>query len=75
MGLSKQQVEDREPWKYYLTLWERDLLYLAGRFEGWLNIAVDLGFSLEKIMTPWAFADAGRRIKVMKWEEYREIVG
>lgn len=73
MSLSKRQSEDREPWKHYLTLWERDLLCLAGRFEGWLNIAVDLGFSVEKIMAPWTFADAGRRVKIMKWEEYKEL--
>ena len=71
MALSKQQKEDLQPWKTHLTLWERDLLHLAGKFEGWLDIAVDLGFTVEKIMKPWTFPDAGRRIKVMTWEEFR----
>ena len=71
MALSKKQIEDAAPWKTHLCLWERDLLYLAGEFEGWLNKAVELGFSVEKIMKPWTFPDAGRRIKIMTWEEYR----
>jgi hypothetical protein len=71
MTLSKRQIEDREPWKTHLCLWERDLLYLAGKFENWLNIAVSLGFGIERILKPWTFKDAGRRIKVMTWAEYR----
>lgn len=71
MSLSKKQKEDLEPWKTYLTLWERDLLYLAGKFEGWFDIAVDLGFAPEKVMKPWTFKDAGRRVKIMTWAEYR----
>lgn len=70
MALSKQQKVDREPWKTHLCLWERDLLHLAGEFEGWLDIAVDLGFSVEKIMKPWTFPDEGRRVKIMTWDEY-----
>jgi hypothetical protein len=72
MSLSKQQRENLAPWKTHLTLWERDLLYLAGKFEGWLDIAVDLGFTVEKIMKPWTFKDAGRRVKIMTWQEYRD---
>jgi len=71
MALSKRQIEDLTPWKSHLCLWERDLIHLAGQYEGWLDIAVDLGLRVEKIMKPWTFADAGRRIKVMTWEEYR----
>ena len=71
MALSKQQKKDLEPWKTHLLLWERDLLYLAGKFEGWLDIAVDLGFTVEKIMKPWTFTDAGRRINVMTLDEYK----
>ncbi len=72
--LSKQQLEDRAPWKTHLCLWERDLLDLASKFEGWLDIAVDLGFTVEKIMKPWTFKDEGRRIKVMTWDEYRVLI-
>ena len=74
MSLSKQQLEDLQPWKTHLCLWERDLLHLAGLFEGWLDIAVDLGFSVEKIMKPWTFKDAGRRVKVMTLDEYRVLM-
>ena len=70
MMLSKTQRDDLAPWKTHLTLWERDLLAMAGDFENWLDIAVDLGFSVEKIMKPWTFPDAGRRVKIMTWEEY-----
>lgn len=73
MTLSAQQKLNEQPWKHYLCLWERDLLYLAGKFEGWLDIAVDLGFSVEKIMQPWAFKDTGRCIKIMPWNEYKLI--
>ena len=72
--LSKQQIEDRQPWKTHLCLWERDLLYLAGKFDNWLDIAVNLGFTVEKVMKPWTFPDAGRRIKIMTWEEFRGVV-
>jgi len=71
MSLSNKQKLDREGWKNCFWLWERDLLCLAGRFEGWLDIAVDCGFTVEKIMKPWTFPDAGRRIKVATWEEFR----
>ena len=70
MTLSKTQLEDQKPWQTHFLLWERDLLHLAGLFEGWLDIAVDLGFSVEKIMKPWKYPDAGARIKVMTWEQY-----
>ena len=72
MSLSKQQREDLQPWKTHLTLWERDLLHLAGQFEGWLDIAVDLGFTVEKIMQPWTFQDEGRCVKIMTWGEYKD---
>ena len=80
MALSKQQKQRnkrhqrpwREPWKTHLVLWERDLLCLAGRFENWLDIAVSLGYSVEKVMKPWNFPDAGSRVKIMTWEEFRK---
>lgn len=75
MSLMQKQKDDLTPWKTHFCLWERDLLYLAGQYEGWLNIAVDCGFTVEKIMKPWTFPDAGRRIRVMTWEEFRQVCG
>jgi len=72
MTLSNSQREDLAPWKTHLVLWERDLLLLAGRYENWLEIAVELGFSVEKVMHPWVFSDAGKRVKIMTWKEFRE---
>jgi hypothetical protein len=71
MTLTQQQIDDLKPWQTHLLIWERDLLHLAGRFEGWLDIAIDHGFTVEKVMRPWTHPDAGRRIKVMTWDEYK----
>ena len=73
MTLSKQQKQDAQPaWKTYLCLWERDLLYMAGKFENWLDIAVGLGFSVEKVLQPWPHSDAGRYLKIVTQEEYQQ---
>lgn len=72
MTLSKAQREDLAPWKTHLVLWERDLLCLAGRYENWLDVAVERGFSVEKVLQPWTFSDAGRRVKIATWKELRE---
>lgn len=73
MTLSKIQIDHLQQDKDSFHLFERDLIYLATRFEGWLDIAVDKGLSIEKIMQPWQFPDAGRRIAIMTWEEFRVV--
>ena len=73
MTLSNQQKQDAQPaWKTHLCLWERDLLYMAGRFENWLSLAVELGFSVEKVLQPWPHPDAGRYIKVLSLDDYQQ---
>jgi len=46
----------------FFYIWERDLLYMAKKEEGWRKLANALGFRDEKIDAEWKHPDEGRLI-------------
>jgi hypothetical protein len=69
MSLSKAQIEERDKYKTFLFIHERDLLECARRYPAWKTKAHELGFSEEAINKPWTHPDEGRRIKYMRIDE------
>jgi hypothetical protein len=67
MTLSIEQREyEKLRFRKWFWIWERDLLWLAVKFEAWRALAHELGFKDKKIDTPWPHADAGRLIRYME---------
>lgn len=71
MTLSKTQLEDKEKWRRWFWIHERDLLYMAQRFPNWKTTAHELGFTDSKIDAPWTFKDEGRLIRYMENPYYK----
>lgn len=55
--------KDARCFMMFYYIWEKDLLELAKRDEGWRARANRLGFTDKKIDTPWPHKDEGRRIE------------
>ena len=69
MTLSKEQLDFKERFQKCFWIWERDMMEAARRWPEWRNKARELGFTDNKIDSPWVHADAGRLIKYMTIKE------
>jgi len=64
--LSKEQIAGKTKYLTHFWIWERDLHWLANRYDMWQIKAAELGFRVDWLLKTWTHPDAGRHIRYME---------